>query len=197
MIPLPSWEMITIQNFRMFPGFLLVVLPLLWLGSCVLTWIVLFVPFSQPNILGESVKAVFSLFSPFFSVAILVIMLNIWFGRRIYEVRNGWLHTEKRLFGLRWDAFDYDPDLLSECSMAHMDEHTTLNGMELERLRHAGAVIRRRGKMGTEYPASCWVCRLVYDEQILFLHASPSQKPVGRLAEFMETVIRTHREKHT
>ena len=95
MIPLPSWEMITIQNFRMFPGFLLVVLPLLWLGSCVLTWIVLFVPFSQPNILGESVKAVFSLFSPFFSVAILVIMLNIWFGRRIYEVRNGWLHTEK------------------------------------------------------------------------------------------------------
>ena len=157
----------------------------------------LFVPFSRTNVPEESVRAVFSLFAPFLSVAISAVMLNIWLGKRVYKVRNGWLHTEKRLFGLRWDAFDYDPDLLSECSMTHMDEHTTLNRMELERLRHAGAVIRRRGNSGTEYPAPCWVCRLVYDGQILFLLASSSQEPAGRLAEFMETVIRTHRERRT
>ena len=129
------------------------------------------------------------------SVGILAVLLDIWFGKRIYEARNGWVHAEKRLFGLRRDAFDYDPELLSECSVLHVDEHTPLSGEELERLRHAGATICRRGRRGQQYPAPCWVCRLVYDGQVLFLLAAPSREPADRLAEFMAAVIRTRRER--
>ncbi len=178
----------------MFSGFLLVIFPVLWLGSCALSWILLSTP-SPPDVLGQSLIAVFSLLVPFFSVSILAFLLNIWFGKRVYEVRNGWLHTENRLFSLRWGAFDYDPDLLSECSVLHIDKHTPLSGQDLERLKHAGATIRRRGKRGPEYPAPCWVFRLVYDGQLLFLLASPSREPADQLAEFMGTVIRTWREK--
>ena len=96
---------------------------------------------------------------------------------------------------LRRDAFDYDPELLSECSVLHVDEHTPLSGEELERLRHAGATICRRGRRGQQYPAPCWVCRLVYDGQVLFLLAAPSREPADRLAEFMAAVIRTRRER--
>lgn len=186
--------MISIPNYRMFSGFLLVILPLLWLGACAFTWIFLFLP-PQPEVTGESIRAVFSLFAPFLSVGILAVLLDIWFGRRVYEVRNGWVHTEKRLFDLRRDAFDYDPELLSECSVLHVDEHAPLSGEELERLRHAGAAICRRGRKGPDIAGPCWVCRLVYDGQLLFLLAAPSREPADRLAEFMAAVIRTRREK--
>ena len=186
--------MIGIPNYRMFSGFLLVILPLLWLGACAFTWVFLSIP-PQPEVMGESMRAVFSLFAPFLSVGILAVLLDIWFGKRIYEARNGWVHAEKRLFGLRRDAFDYDPELLSECSVLHVDEHTPLSGAELERLRHAGATICRRGRRGQQYPAPCWVCRLVYDGQVLFLLAAPSREPADRLAEFMAAVIRTRRER--
>lgn len=145
-------EMIAIPNYHKFPGFLLVILPLLWLVVGILTWVFLSIP-PQPEVPGESMRAIFSLFTPFLGVGILAVLLDIWFGKRIYEVRNGWLHTEKRLFGLRRDAFDYEPELLSECSMHHVDENTPLRGDKLERLRHAGATIRRRGRMGPEHPA--------------------------------------------
>jgi hypothetical protein len=36
--------MIGIPNYRMFSGFLLVILPLLWLGACAFTWIFLSIP---------------------------------------------------------------------------------------------------------------------------------------------------------
>lgn len=187
-------EMVAIPNYHAFPKFLPVIFTLLWLGVCVLAWFLLSMS-PQPEILNESMRVIFSLFAPFLSVGILAALLDIWFGKRIYEVRNGWLHTEKRLFGLRRDAFDYDPELVTECSVSHVDGSTPLSGDELERLRHAGAVICRRGKMGAEYPAPGWVCRLVYDGQLLILLAGPSREPAARLAEFMETVIRTCRER--
>lgn len=81
--------MIGIPNYRMFSGFFLVILPLLWLGACAFTWIFLSIP-PQPEVMGESMRAVFSLFAPFLSVGILAVLLDIWFGKRIYEARNGW-----------------------------------------------------------------------------------------------------------
>ena len=87
--------MIGIPNYRMFSGFLLVILPLLWLGACAFTWIFLSIP-PQSEVMGESMRAVFSLFAPFLSVGILAVLLDIWFGKRIYEARNGWVHAKKK-----------------------------------------------------------------------------------------------------
>ena len=68
--------MIGIPNYRMFSGFLLVILPLLWLGACAFTWVFLSIP-PQPEVMGESMRAVFSLFAPFLSVGILAVLLEM------------------------------------------------------------------------------------------------------------------------
>lgn len=187
-------DMVAIPNRRTYPGFLLAILPLLWAGICALTWVILSLP-PQTGTVAESIRTIFCMLGPFLSLGMLFVLLDSWFGRTIYEARDGWLHTEKNLFGFRRNAFDYDLDLLTECQLSHIGKNTPVDHEELERLRHAGAAIRRKGRTGPEYPAPCDVCRIIYDGQPLVLLAAPSRHPVERLAEFIEAVMRQHREK--
>lgn len=118
---------------------------------CIFTWILLSLR-PQTDPVAEGFRLIFSMFAPFLSVAVLFVLLDSWFGRTVYEGCGEWLHTEKILFGYRRDAFDYDLDLLTECHISPVDGGTPVNREELERLRHAGATIRRRGRTGPEYP---------------------------------------------
>lgn len=186
--------MVAIPNRWTFSAFFHYTLPLLWAGSCVLCWAI-FSSSTPENAAGKGVQAIFSMLSPFLTVAILVVLLNIWFGKRIYGHSGGWLYTEKRLFGFRWGAFQYDLDLLTECRACFIDGKNLQNREELERLRGAGAVIRRRGKRGPEYVMPCWACRVVYDNQKLIFLVAPSEPSVKKLADSIEAVMRLHRER--
>lgn len=187
--------MVVLPNRRTYPAFFRYILPVLWVGSCVLVGAI-FSATPSENAEIKGMTAIFSMLCPFLCAATLILLLNVWFGKQVYSYSDGWLRTEKSLFGFHWGVFYYDLDLLEECRACFIDGKNLRNHEELERLRQAGAVICRKGaRKGPEYVKPCWACRAVYDNQTLIFLAAPARLPVEELAEFMGAVMRLHAEK--
>lgn len=188
--------MIAVSNRVTYPAPLLWFQPLLLAGMCLLTWGLWTCGGSQTHTAAEEgMRILFSLIGPIMACTVLAVMLDSWLGTQTYAAVNGWLHAEKNLFGLHWAGFDYDLELVESCSVCRIDEQTPLDGDLPERLRHAGAVICRKGKTAPEQVKPCWACRLCYDGQTLILLATADRQPVERLARFIEAARQQYREK--